>query len=115
MKENKEMGANLAGRVVSLMNTIVESLEGEDEIPPALHNDVQKLQRFAGHWEASCKLMLTSVRRALEEINSKLRKFGESSTIFSTIIRVNSVKGKIAQLETELCDLIRRFQMGVSL
>lgn len=44
MKENKELGAALTERVVNVMRTIVESLEGEDEIPPSLIRDIRKLQ-----------------------------------------------------------------------
>lgn len=47
MKENKEMGANLAGRVVDLMDSIVISLQEapEGSTPPKLIRDVQKLEK----------------------------------------------------------------------
>lgn len=48
MKENNELGANLASRVVGLIQTIMETLEGEDSekgLPPALLRDVESLKR----------------------------------------------------------------------
>lgn len=58
--------------------------------------------------------MSARVGRALEDLNIRLRKLGETKTILGTIIRVNSVKGKIVQLEAEFGDLIRSFQVRSS-